>query len=252
MAPALVAENMENFKFRQALTEMMNVARAGNKYLAETEPWKLIKTDEARVKTILNLSIQTCATLTILMEPFLPFTAKKLRAMLPDFSGNWPTGNQIELVGKGERIGEPEILFTKITDEEVQAQITRLEEAKSVNAADAYKPAPVKQNIDFDDFSKLDIRVATIKQASLVPKTKKLLKLELETGIETRTVVSGIAEFHKPEDIIGKQVLLLANLAPREIKGIQSEGMILMAKDANGNLVFAQPETQVKPGSQVY
>ena len=250
-APELVASNLENFKFRQALSEMMQVARAGNKYLAETEPWKLIKTEPERVATILNLANQTCALLSLLMEPFLPFSAKKLLEMLPEFSAAWPDGSGFELLKPGQSLGEAKILFTKITDEEVQAQLDKLERSKQENALAAYKPAAQKENVDFDSFGKMDIRVATILEAEAVPKTKKLLKLKLDTGLDERTVVSGIAEHYKPEDIVGKQVLLLANLAPREIKGITSQGMILMAQDADGKLVFAQPGQAVKNGSGV-
>jgi methionyl-tRNA synthetase len=250
-APGLVSVNLENYKFRQALSEMMIVARAGNKYLAETEPWKLIKTDPDRVATILFLANQTCALLTLLMEPFLPFSAQAMREMLPDFPQGWPIDNQLNLLNVGSHLGESKILFSKITDEEVQSQLDKLENAKKENALEAYKPAIQKENVDFESFTKMDIRVATILEAEVVPKTKKLLKLKLETGLDQRTVVSGIAEHFNPEEIIGKQVLLLANLAPREIKGITSQGMILMAQDADGKLVFSQPEVKVKVGSQV-
>lgn len=251
MAPGLVSENLENFRFRQALIEMMNVARAGNRYLAETEPWKRIKTDPESVKTILNLSIQTCALLARLMEPFLPFSATRLCNMLPSFEAVWPDGSTANFIEAGAILGTPEILFTKITDEEVATQLERLEKSRLENALANYTAPPQKENIAFDDFGKMDIRVATITGALAVPKTKKLLQLTLDTGIDTRTVVSGIAEYHKPEDIIGKQVILLANLAPREIKGIQSQGMILMAQDADGKLVFVQPSEAVRSGSGI-
>lgn len=251
MAPGLVSENLENFRFRQALIEMMNVARAGNRYLAETEPWKRIKTDPESVKTILNLSIQTCALLTRLMEPFLPFSSGKLQNMLPSFETAWPDGSTADFIRQDSVLGTPEILFTKITDEEVATQLERLEKSRLENALANYTAPPQKENIAFDDFGKMDIRVATISAAVPVPKTKKLLQLTLDTGMDTRTVVSGIAEYHKAEDIIGKQVLLLANLAPREIKGIQSQGMILMAQDANGKLVFVQPSETIQSGSAV-
>jgi len=237
-APQLVSTNLENFKFRQALTEMMVVARAGNKYLAETEPWKLIKTEPERVATILYLANQTSALLALLMEPFLPFSAKKLRKMLPEFDTYWPEGQNFKILKSGSLLGESKILFTKITDEEVQNQLDKLEKSK-------------KENIDVENFGKMDIRMATILEAENVAKTKKLLKLKLDTGLDERTVVSGIAEHYKPEDIVGKQVMLLANLAPREIKGIISQGMILMAQDADGKLVFAEPSVSVRNGSQV-
>jgi len=250
-APQLVSTNLENFKFRQALTEMMVVARAGNKYLAETEPWKLIKTEPERVATILYLANQTSALLALLMEPFLPFSAKKLRKMLPEFDTYWPEGQNFKILKSGSLLGESKILFTKITDEEVQNQLDKLEKSKKENALEAYKPADQKENIDFENFGKMDIRIATILEAENVAKTKKLLKLKLDTGLDERTVVSGIAEHYKPEDIVGKQVMLLANLAPREIKGIISQGMILMAQDADGKLVFAEPSVSVRNGSRV-
>jgi methionyl-tRNA synthetase len=251
MAPTLVSDAIENFKFRNALSEMMNLARAGNKYLAETEPWKIIKSDPERVGTILNLALQTCGALTQLMEPFLPFSAAKMRKMLPEVSNQWPEKDQTTWFENGQTIGQAEILFTKITDEEVQSQLGKLEKSKLENALANYKAAPQKEAIDFENFGKMDIRVASIVAAEVVPKTKKLLKLTLNTGIDERIVVSGIAEHFKPEDIIGQQVLLLANLAPRELKGITSQGMILMAQDADGKLVFVQPQSSVKPGSQV-
>lgn len=250
-APTLVAESIENFKFRNALSEMMNLARAGNKYLAETEPWKLIKSEPERVATILNLALQTCGALTQLMEPFLPFSVAKMRKMVPEIPAVWPTTNQIHWFANGQSIGQGEILFTKVTDEEVQNQLDKLEKSKLENALANFKAAPQKEAVDFESFGKMDIRIATILSAEAVPKTKKLLKLTLDTGIDKRTVVSGIAEHYQPEDIIGQQVLVLANLAPRDLKGITSQGMILMAQDADGKLVFAQPQTAVKPGSQV-
>lgn len=249
--PGLVAEGLENFKFRQALTEWMNLARAGNKYLADNEPWKLIKTDPKRVETILNLAIQTCGVLTQLMEPFLPFSVTKMRKMLPEFPATWPQKGQTSWFEAGQKLGPAEILFTKIEDDVIQAQLDKLEVSRMENALANHQAAPQKEAVDFDSFGKMDIRVATILEAESVPKTKKLLKLKLDTGMDERTVVSGIAEHYKPEDIVGQQVLLLANLAPREIKGIASQGMILMAQDADGKLVFAQPSAPVKSGSQV-
>ncbi len=250
-APGLVSENLENFRLRQALVEMMQVARAGNKYLAETEPWKLYKTDPERVGTILNLGLQASALLALLMEPFLPFSAEKLRQMLPPFQTEWPQ-NKFEFLEAESKIGTPEILFAKISDEEIQVQIDRLEQTKSQNVIETPPALPaIKADVAFPDFEKMDIRVATILEAESVPKTKKLLKLLLDTGVDRRTVVSGIAEFHSPENIVGQQVLLLANLAPREIKGIMSQGMILMAKNPAGELVFASPANWVAPGSSV-
>ena len=250
-APRLVADSIEHFKFRNALAEAMNLARAGNKYLADTEPWKLIKTDTERVGTILNLALQTCGALSQVLHPFLPFSAARLRAMLPEVPLQWPENGQRQWFAEGQAIGTPEILFSKITDEQVEAQLEKLENARLQNAMANYKPTPQKEAVVFDDFGKMDIRVATITAAEAVPKTKKLLKITLDTGLDTRTVVSGIAEHHQPENIVGQQVLLLANLAPRELKGITSQGMILMAQDADGKLVFAQPATPVRPGSVV-
>lgn len=246
-APNLVSENLEQFRLRQALSEMMQVARAGNKYFADSEPWKEIKSNPERVATILHLGLQATALLARLMEPFLPLSAEKLRAMLPPLPNSWPDENPMVLHA-GSAIGKPEILFSKITDEEIQLQLDRLEKNRAENAASSL-PDPLKDNIAFDAFEKLDIRIATIIAAEAVPKTKKLLKLLLDDGFSRRTVVSGIAEFHQPENIIGKQVLLLANLAPREIKGIESQGMILMVKDRDGRLIFATTENPVLPGS---
>lgn len=249
--PKRVEENLENFRFRQALTEVMNLARAGNKYLAETEPWKKIKSEPERVETILNLAVQTCARLAPLLSPFIPGSAQKLNNMLPqNHLSTWPTGSY-NIIEAGSQLGTPEILFDKVTDEEVAAQVAKLEQSKQENQKAESKAAAIKEPLSYEDFMKADIRVATILEAETVPKTKKLLKLKLDTGVDHRIVVSGIAEYHKPDNIVGKQVLLLANLEPREIKGILSHGMILMAQDADGKLVFARPEETVKEGSGV-
>lgn len=249
--PRRVEENLENFRFRQALTEVMNLARAGNKYLAETEPWKKIKSEPERVETILNLAVQTCARLAPLLSPFIPGSAQKLNNMLPqNHLSTWPTGSY-NIIEAGSQLGTPEILFDKVTDEEVAAQVAKLEQSKQENQKAESKAAAIKEPLSYEDFMKADIRVATILEAETVPKTKKLLKLKLDTGVDHRIVVSGIAEYHKPDNIVGKQVLLLANLEPREIKGILSHGMILMAQDADGKLVFARPEETVKEGSGV-
>lgn len=249
-APGMVSDHLENFRLRQALAEMMQVARSGNKYLADTEPWKLIKADPARVATILHLGLQASALLARLMEPFLPFSSEKLKNMLPPLPAGWP-GKEVMVLGAGSALGKAEILFSKITDEEIQQQLDRLETSRAENSAEIEKTEALKPDVSFDEFQKMDIRVATILEAEFVPKTKKLLKLTLDTGTDKRTVVSGIAEFHKPEEIIGKHVLLLANLAPREIKGIRSQGMILMAKNSSGELVFVSPSIPVNPGSSV-
>lgn len=249
--PAKISASIENYRFREALTEVMNVARLGNKYLADTEPWKLIKTDEDRVRTILNIALQIAANLEILIEPFLPFTADKLQKML-NYGGHiWEDAGSVSLLKRGHQINEPILLFSKIEDAEVQAQIDKLNNSKAQNEAANATVAPAKENVTFEQFGAMDIRVATIVAAEKVEKTKKLLKLTLDTGLDQRTVVSGIAEHYKPEEIIGQQVSLLANLAPREIKGIVSQGMILMAEDAQGKLSFVSPTQAVNNGGTV-
>lgn len=249
--PAKISASIENYRFREALTEVMNVARLGNKYLADTEPWKLIKTDEDRVRTILNIALQIAANLEILIEPFLPFTADKLQKMLNYGGHNWEDAGSVSLLKRGHQINEPILLFNKIEDAEVQAQIDKLNNSKAQNEAANATVAPAKENVTFEQFGAMDIRVATIIAAEKVEKTKKLLKLTLDTGLDQRTVVSGIAEHYKPEEIIGQQVSLLANLAPREIKGIVSQGMILMAEDAQGKLSFVSPTAASTNGGVV-
>jgi len=249
--PAKISASIENYRFREALSEVMNVARLGNKYLAETEPWKVIKTDEDRVRTILYISLQIAANLEILVEPFLPFTADKLQKMLNYGGHKWEDAGSINLLKRGHQLNEPTLLFAKIEDEEVQAQIDKLNNSKAENIAANATLIPAKENIQFDDFGAMDIRVATIVAAEKVEKTKKLLKLTVNTGLDERTVVSGIAEYYQPEEIIGQQVSLLVNLAPREIKGIVSQGMILMAEDSQGKLTFVAPTAQFENGSVV-
>uniref|UniRef100_UPI003569F417 methionine--tRNA ligase n=1 Tax=Ancylomarina sp. TaxID=1970196 RepID=UPI003569F417 len=245
-----IEKNLETFHFREALKVAMTLARLGNKYLADTEPWKVIKTDEGRVKTILNISLQISANLSTLMEPFLPFTAEKLRGFLNMDRIEWAevTANALPA---GHQINKPELLFEKIEDETIQAQVDKLEATKVANELENRVATPVKENINFDDFTKMDIRIGTITEAEKVAKTKKLLKITVDTGVDTRTVVSGIAEHYKPEEIIGKQVSILMNLEPRKLKGIESEGMILMAEDADGKLAFVSPEQAVAAGSEV-
>ncbi|SDL88824.1 methionyl-tRNA synthetase [Pedobacter sp. ok626] len=247
--PAKISASIENYRFREALGEVMNVARLGNKYLADTEPWKVIKTDEDRVRTILFISLQIAANLEILIEPFLPFTADKLMKMLNYGGHTWEAAGKINLLHRGHQLNEPVLLFEKIEDDEVQAQIDKLNKSKADNEAASAVIAPAKENIQFEDFTSVDIRVATIIAAEKVEKTKKLLKLTLDTGIDHRTVVSGIAEYYKPEDIIGQQVSLVVNLAPREIKGILSQGMILMSENAEGKLAFVAPTQNHNNGS---
>lgn len=239
-APGKISASIEQFRFREAVSEWMNVARMGNKYLADTEPWKLIKTDEERVKTIMNIALQISCNLAILAEPFLPFTSAKLFGLMNLSPLKWASANQTSNVGNGHVINKEELLFSKIEDEEISKQISKLEQSKLQNTP-AKQLAVQKAETSFDDFSKMDIRVATILEAEVVPKTDKLLKLKLDTGIDIRTVVSGIAQFYKPEDIIGQKIVMLANLAPRKIKGIESQGMILMAENADGELSFVAP-----------
>ncbi|SMC73760.1 methionine--tRNA ligase [Pedobacter nyackensis] len=249
--PSKIAASIENYRFREALGEVMNVARLGNKYLADTEPWKVIKTDEDRVRTILNISLQIAANIEVLIEPFLPFTADKLMKMLNYGGHQWEDAGAVNLLHRGHQLNEPVLLFDKIEDEEVQAQIDKLNLSKASNSASVAIVGSAKENIQFEQFTAVDIRVATIIAAEKVEKTKKLLKLTLDTGIDQRTVVSGIAEYYKPEEVIGQQVSLIVNLAPREIKGIVSQGMILMSEDADGKLAFVAPIAQHNNGSVI-
>jgi methionyl-tRNA synthetase len=249
--PAKISASIENYRFREALTEVMNVARLGNKYLAETEPWKVFKTDQDRVRTILNISLQIVASLEVLIEPFLPFTSDKLKDML-NYGGHlWEDAGKMNLLTVDHLLDTPALLFDKIEDAEVQAQIDKLNQSKVDNTLANAVVAPVKENIDFDQFSALDIRVATIIAAEKVEKTKKLLKLTLDTGIDQRTIVSGIAEYFTPDEAIGQQVSLVVNLAPREIKGILSQGMILMSENSDGKLTFVAPLQNHANGSVI-
>lgn len=243
--PAKIAKSIELYRFREALSEMMNLARLGNKYLADEEPWKLAKTDEVRTKTIMNIALQIAANLTIVSEPFIPFTADKLRTMLGLEQLSWDVAGADDLLVSGAQIEKAVLLFRKIDDAEIDAQLKKLEATKLANQVVEAQ----KENISFDDFSGMDIRVGTILEAEKVRKTKKLLKLTIDTGIDVRTVVSGIAEYYKPENIIGEQVSVLVNLAPRNIKGIESQGMILMSEDKDGSLGFVKPSNGTSNGS---
>lgn len=243
--------NIENYKFREALKDAMNIARVGNKYLADTEPWKIAKTDMSRVATILNVSLQITANLTIAIGPFMPFTAEKLLKMLNCDKYNWEKLGSSDLIAEGHVIGTPELLFEKIEDSVIEAQLKKLEDTKLSNLSRDYKPEPQKAEISYDDFAKMDIRVSKVVAAEKVAKTKKLLKLTVDTGIDTRTIVSGIAEHFSPEEMVGRTVIVLVNLAPRELKGITSQGMILMAEDASGKLIVVAPEDEIKPGSSI-
>jgi methionyl-tRNA synthetase len=244
-----IGKKIEGYRFRDGLMEAMNIARLGNKYLTETEPWKLMKTDPSRTATIMNQCLNLVARLTIALDPFIPYTTEKIRTGLNFNDRNWTTGQQSIVLNPGHEIGQLPILFEKITDELVAAQVAKLEASKVSNAAIGV--AALKENIDFESFQKMDIRVAKIIEAERIPKTKKLLKLKGDTGLDQRTVVSGIAEHYSPEEAIGKTVLLLANLAPRAIKGVESQGMILMAENAQGVLSIVAPEKEMEPGNEV-
>ena len=243
--------NIENYHFREALKDAMGVARLGNKYLADTEPWKVAKTDLNRVATILNISLQIAANLAIAVEPFMPFTAEKLLKMLAVDKMSWEQLGMSNLIAEGHQTAAPELLFEKIEDEVIERQVKKLEDAKAANLAANAEVPEQKESVTFDDFGKMDIRVSPILAAEKVAKTKKLLKLTVDTGIDKRTIVSGIAEHFTPEELIGRQVLVLVNLAPRELKGITSQGMILMAEDASGKLELLRPENGVNAGAIV-
>ncbi len=242
---------LEDFKFRYAQREAMNLARIGNKYLADTEPWKVAKTDMSRVATIMNISLQLVANLAIAFEPFLPFSSKKLRELIQVNSFEWDELGSTSLLKEGHQLSKPELLFDKIEDEEIEIQIERLRKIKEENDKMNHKANPIKPNIEFDDFLKLDMRVGTVLECVKVPKTDKLLQFKIEDGLNQRTIVSGIAEFYKPEDLVGKQVCFIANLAPRKLRGVLSEGMILSTEDSDGNLVLLQPKKEVTPGSEI-
>ena len=242
--PAKIAASIEQYRFREALAELMNLARSGNKYLADNEPWKIAGTDANRVKTIMNIALQICANLTIVMEPFLPFTSNKLTTMLNLNEGlKWNDATRTDLLLAGHKINTASLLFEKVEDEQITFQVNKLSNSKMENelANNKSEVQGQKPEITFDDFSKMDIRVGTILEAERVPKTDKLLKLKIDTGIDIRTVVSGIAQYYKPEDIIGQQVSILVNLAPRMLKNIESRGMILCSENEKGELSFVSP-----------
>ena len=250
-AASALTDNLENFKFREALKEAMNIARAGNKYLADTEPWKLFKTDPQRVATILNLSIQLCANLAIAFEPFTPFMAERLLKMLNAGSISWDMLGCFDLVPAGAKIAAPELLFEKIEDEAIQAQVDRLMKIKEENKLASWQPEKVKENVDFPTFEKMDIRVGKVVECRKVPKADKLLEFRIDDGMGGRTIVSGIAKFYQPEELVGKEVCFIANFEPRKLRGILSEGMILSAQDADGRLVVIGPQREVRPGASV-
>lgn len=249
---AEVERLIENFRFRDAQKEAMNLARIGNKYLADSEPWKVVKTDPERVKTILNLSLQLVANLAIAFEPFLPFSSEKLRGMLHIEEAQWDRLGATDLLPAGHVLGEPVLLFEKIEDSVVDAQVQKLLDTKKANEAAAFKPADIKENVSFEDFEKLDIRVGHIKDCQKVKKSKKLLQFTIDDGTGTdRTILSGIAAYYEPEQLIGKDVLFVANFAPRKMMGIESQGMILSAVNFDGSLNVTSVLGDVKPGSQV-
>ncbi|QDA59407.1 methionine--tRNA ligase [Hymenobacter jejuensis] len=249
--PTRIGQLIDNYRFRDALAELLNLARLGNKYLADTEPWKLIKTDESRVATILNIALQITASLTTLVEPFLPATSAKLEAMLQIEKTAWYAAGNPDALPAGHQVGEAFLLFDKIEDATVEAQVQKLLDTKKANQLASAPVTPAKENVSFDDFSRMDLRIGTIIAAEKVAKTKKLLKLTIDTGLDERTIVSGIAEFFIPEALVGQQVMVLLNLAPREIKGIESQGMLLLAENADGSLALMQPGQQTRNGSVV-
>ena len=248
--PAVIASSIYKYRFREAQGELMNLARLGNKFLADEEPWKLIKTDPERVKTVMYVALQIASALATLSEPFLPFTSAKLKQILnmenslEDSATQWEEiASKEALLPAGHTIGKAELLFSKIEDEQIQKQLDKLEATKAANEAENKKVEPQKETATFEDFSKMDLRVGTIVEATKMPKADKLLVLKIDTGLDTRTIVSGIAQSFKPEDIIGKKVTVLINLAPRKLRGVESEGMILMTENAAGKLVFLNPDT---------
>lgn len=242
---------LETYHFREALFEAMNVARIGNKYIADEEPWKVVKTDPERVKTVMNICLQISANCTIALDCFLPFSMDKLRGFLNIDTLGWDRLGDADLIAAGHTINPASLLFEKIEDETIAAQVKKLEDTKVANELEDAEAAPLKENIVFEDFTKMDIRIGTILEAEKVAKTKKLLKLLVDTGVDKRTVVSGIAEHFTPEEIIGKQVSVLVNLEPRKLRGIESQGMILMAENADGKLEFINPDNAVVNGSVV-
>ena len=249
--PDSIAASIENYRFREALNELMNLARMGNKYLTDTEPWKVFNTDPARVATNLNISLQICANLSVLGEPFLPFTAARLLGMLNTGAFKWYQAGTADLLPAGHQLNTPGLLFERIEDEVIKAQVQKLLDTKAANAAEATPLTPSKPEISYDDFGKVDLRVGTIIEAEKVAKTQKLLKLTIDTGMDKRTVVSGIAEYYQPEEIIGQRVVILLNLAPRNLKGIESKGMILMAENKEGKLCFVTPAEAFENGSGI-
>ena len=255
--PERIANSLENFRFRESLSEFMNLARLGNKYLTDNEPWKTFPADPVRTGTILNISLQICAQLSIVGEPFLPFSCEKIRKMLDLPLLRWDDSLRLEWLVSGDKLNKPDYVFDKIDDAQIEVQIRRLLATKMSNETAAAEAAagiqikPAKPEISYEDFSKMDIRVATILKAEKIPKTSKLMKLKVDTGLDQRTLVAGIAEYYQPEEVIGKKICILANLEPRRLKGIESKGMILMAENADGKLFFVNPDEGCENGSTV-
>ena len=250
--PELIGRSIENYRFREAVGEMMDLARVGNKYLTETEPWKLIKSDPERTATVMNLSLQICANLAVLCAPFLPFTADKMHRIMNLQALGWQDAGRTDILMEGHQIDKPELLFEQISDETIQAQIDKLQATKKQNELNAWAPAAVKQEVAFDDFGKVDIRVGTVLECSKVPKADKLLQFKIDDGMGGRTIVSGIAKYYtNPEELVGKQVCFIANFAPRKLKGVESQGMILSAEDRDGRLVLITPSQLVTAGCSV-
>ena len=243
--------NLDTFHFREALKDAMNIARLGNKYLQETEPWKVAKTDMGRVATILNTALQICANINVAFAPFLPFMAENLRRMLALEKLDWEDLGKTDLIAAGATLGQPELLFEKIEDDAIEAQLNRLARIKEENKLKNWQPEPQQPYVPFDDFMKVDIRVGTVMECSRVPKADKLLQFRIDDGMEQRTIVSGIAKYYSPEDLVGKQVCFVANFAPRKLKGVMSQGMILSAQNPDGSLVVIGPTGAVTPGAQV-
>ena len=246
-----LSANLDTFHFREALKDAMEIARLGNRYLQETEPWKLAKTDMDRVATIMNVALQICGNIAIAFEPFLPFMSEKLRSMLNMGAISWDDLGKSDLIAADTAIAPAEFLFEKIEDDAIDAQIQRLEHIKEENRVKGFKAAPQMENVDFETFMKADLRVGTVLECKKVPKADKLLQFLIDDGMGTRTIVSGIAKYYNPEDLVGKQVCFIANLAPRKLKGIESQGMILSAENADGSLVVMGPSAPVVPGAQV-
>jgi methionyl-tRNA synthetase len=246
-----ITKALNDFKFREALSESMNLARIGNKYFAETEPWKVIKTDESRVATIMNVAVQIAANLAIAFDPFLPFSTSRLRSMMNLETQDWAELGRADLVPDNHQLGQSEVLFPKIDDETIELQINKLKQPADVSTTSNSKFPPMKNEIQFDDFMKMDVRVGHILSAEKHPNADKLLVLKVDTGVDQRTVISGIAEHYSAEEIIGKKVSILLNLATRKIRGIESQGMVLMAEDSDGKLAFVTPEIEIETGSEI-